>query len=112
MNKFNETYLKIKKIISEEIINSPGQYFIDMDLDLINQKYCQDGVDFDFIKKNADNLNIEVISLDSSFKSIRLESDNKNRLKFLLSTFIDHEKYDEVCTFIRNGENEENELND
>jgi len=77
MNKFKKTYLSIKKLISEEILND-SKFFIDMDLDIINKKYCDGGISYDILMwKVKDHFGINIISLDDQNKSIRIESTNK-----------------------------------
>jgi hypothetical protein len=101
MNKFDATFQSIKsEIISESFNGDDIIYYIDLDLDLINEKYCSGGVDIDFIEKNNNFFKVEIIFLDDTKKSIRLRSNSKQKIKALLGTFIDSKKYDEVCSFI------------
>ena len=112
MNKFDETYLKIKKIISEEILRESKQYFIDLDLDLINEKYCDGGISYDDLMwRVKDFYGINIISLDDQNKCIRIESDDKKLLEDYLGTFINSKKFDETCAFIRSKDVERDELN-
>lgn len=111
MNKFNEVYKTImeeinpksKKIIKEDLNKDEITFFIDLDLNLINQKYCDDGVDLNFIEKNALFFKVNVIKLPNEDNSIRLESSNKQKLIALLGTFINAKEFDYICTFIRNS---------
>lgn len=112
MNKFDQTYLKIKKIISEEFSRESKQYFIDLDLDLINEKYCDGGISYeDLMWRVKDFYGINIISLDDQNKCIRIESDDEQLLKDYLGTFINSKKFEETCTFIRNRDAERDELN-
>lgn len=98
MNRFDQVYMKIKKHILKESVNN--QYYIDLDLNLINEKYCKGGVDISFIENNNDYFQVNIIILDDDGTSIRLESPSDKKLKALLGTFIDFDKYDEVCSWI------------
>lgn len=106
MNKFDATIQSIEKILMENVMEPKDEqeFYIDMDLSLINEKYCSGGVDLEFIKKNALFFKVDVIELEKN--SVRLVSSNKQKLMALLGTFIDSKKYDEVCSFIR-GQYEE-----
>lgn len=100
MNKFDATFFSIKRNIINESFNNDIVYYIDLNLDLINKKYCDGGVDIDFIEKNNKFFKIEIIFLDDTKKSIRLRSNSKQKIEALLGTFINSRKYDEVCSFI------------
>lgn len=105
MNKFDATLNSIKKVILEESFNfeNKNNFFIDLNLDLINERYCDGGVDIEFIRKNALFFKVNIIELEDK-SSIRLESSDKQKLIALLGTFINSNQFDYVCTFIRNSE--------
>lgn len=100
MNKFDATFISIERDIIRESVSDDIMYYIDFDLDLINEKYCSGGVDLDFIEKNNNFFQVEIEFLDDTMKSLRLKSPSRRKIEALLATFIDSKKYDEVCSWI------------
>lgn len=102
MNKFDSIFLSIKRrIVNESLdVNHDIEYHIDLNLNLINEKYCKDGVDISFIEKNNNFFKIEILQLPDNQDSIRLISNSRQKIEGLLGTFIDSDKYDEVCSWI------------
>ena len=101
MNKFDQTYNSIRKLILEEYYKEPSKYYIDLDIDLLNKQYCDGGISYeDLMWKIKDFQGVNMISLDDQNKSVRLECNDKQLLIDYLR-FIDSKKFDYVCSFIK-----------
>ena len=110
MNKFDQTVISIKKIISEGVSVENASYYIDFDLSLMRDKYCDGGIWYDELTKTAPNYGVEVEILEKNtdprlieieeVKSIRIKSNGKQKLIKFLSSFINSRQFDYVCSWI------------
>ena len=113
MNKFNQTFISIKKIISEGISFEKSPCYIDFNLTLIRDKYCDGGIWYEDLIEKASNYGVEVEILEKNtdpklieieeVKSVRIKSDDKQKLIKFLSSFINSEEFDYVCSWIVSG---------
>jgi len=110
MNKFNQTVISIKKIISEGVFVEDASYHIDFNLSLIRDKYCDGGIWYDELIKRAPNYGVKVKILEKNtdsrlieieeVKSVRIKSNSKQKLIKFLSSFINSNQFDYVCSWI------------
>lgn len=110
MNKFDQTIISIKKIISEGVSVENASYHIDFDLSLMRDKYCDGGIWYDTLIKTAPDYGVEVEILEKNtdpelieieeVKSVRIKSNGKQKLIKFLSSFINSMQFDYVCSWI------------
>ena len=111
MNKFDQTFISIKKIILEESSFDNYFYYIDFDLSLMRDKYCDGGIWYNDLIKKSKIYNIKVEILEKNInqklkeiekvKVVRLKCNNKQQLIKFLSSFINSKEFDYICSFIK-----------
>ncbi len=110
MNKFNEKYNSIKKILLEgtNLNIESEKCYIELSINFLNEKeLCNKNISFEEIKQKSKmyEVLVEDISESSKDQTIRITGKNKQELIEFLSTFIKDDKVDYVSTFIlREGE--------
>ena len=111
MDKFNQTFYSIKKVILEGIslMDKDHGFYIDLDIDTLNKKYVQTEISFDELQEMANGYNITITKLDNNDdkdslnsigESFRIESNDKQQIIKFLTSFINPEKLEEVCVWI------------
>ena len=111
MNKFDQTLYSIRKVILEGYaVGEETGYYIDFDMDKLNEKYVHTPISFDELVSRAKYYKVDIIKLDNSDReqpldypnceSFRIKSDDKQKILKFLASFIDVKKIDEVSAWV------------